>query len=141
MPIEVPEHDVAVCLNVRHVLARVGDKWSMLVVMLLEGKPHRFSDLKRAMAGVSQRMLTHTLRGLERDGLVRRTVTPMVPPRVDYELTELGRSLSAPVRNLGRWATDNVDAVRSAREAFDEQRAPGRDAGPGAPSLASHPVP
>ena len=86
-------------------------------------------------------MLTHTFRGLERDGLVRRTVTPMVPPRVDYELTELGRSLSAPVRNLGRWAMDNVDAVRSAREAFDEQRAPGRDVGASAPSPASHPVP
>ncbi len=138
MLIEVQGHDLGVCLNVRHVLARVGDKWSMLAVMLLEQKPHRFSDLKRAMIGVSQRMLTHTLRGLERDGLVRRTVTPSVPPRVDYELTDLGRSLGAPVRNLGRWAMDNVDAVRSAREAFDEQRAPVRDAASGAPS---HPVP
>jgi DNA-binding HxlR family transcriptional regulator len=85
------------CRNVAPVLNRVGDKWSMMIVMMLADGPRRFSELKRAIDGISQRMLTLSLRGLERDGLVTRTVTPTIPPRVDYELTELGDSLREPV--------------------------------------------
>src|SRR3990170_5838304 len=84
------------CRNVTPVLNRVGDKWSMLIVMNLSNGPKRFSELKRAIAGISQRMLTLSLRGLERDGLVSRTVTPTIPPRVDYELTAIGESLREP---------------------------------------------
>lgn len=107
------------CLGIQQVLARVGDKWTVLVVMRLGERPHRFGELKRSINGVSQRMLTLTVRALERDGLVRRTVTPSIPPRVDYELTELGRSLRAPVQQLGQWALDHLGAMQAARTAFD----------------------
>src|SRR3954469_3353513 len=86
--------------RVSQVLSRIGDKWSVLVIMLLHRGAHRFSALKRSIGGISQRMLTLTLRNLERDGLVSRTVTPSIPPRVDYELTEMGRSLAEPVKAL-----------------------------------------
>lgn len=109
------------CQRVSEVLSRVGDKWSVLVVMLLQDGPRRFNELKRMINGVSQRMLTMTLRGLERDGLVKRTVYPTTPPRVDYELTPLGHSLSKPVEALGRWAFANLDAIQAARVAFDER--------------------
>ena len=112
-------HVIAHCREVSRVLARVGDKWSILVVMLLGRGPRRFNDIKRQVDGVSQRMLTLTLRGLERDGLVRRTVTPVIPPRVDYELTPLGRSLLEPVRGLGDWAQANLAAIDAARTAYD----------------------
>jgi DNA-binding HxlR family transcriptional regulator len=107
------------CRTVTEVLARVGDKWSMQVVMNLAGGPMRFNALLRAIAGISQRMLTRTLRNLERDGLVSRTVTPSVPPRVDYALTALGVSLREPVNALGDWAVANRAAIASARERFD----------------------
>lgn len=107
------------CRNVAPVLNRVGDKWSMLIVMILSDGPKRFSELKRTIDNISQRMLTLTLRGLERDGLVSRTVTPTIPPRVDYELTELGRSLREPVRALGDWAIAHIDCIRSAQQRFD----------------------
>lgn len=107
------------CRRVTPVLNRVGDKWSMQVVMDLASGPKRFSELKRALDGVSQRMLTLTLRGLERDGLVTRTVTPTIPPRVDYELTELGISLREPVRALGQWALDHIDCIFSAQQRYD----------------------
>ena len=109
------------CRNVTPVLNRVGDKWSMLIVMILTDGPKRFSELKRAIDGISQRMLTLTLRGLERDGLVSRTVTPTIPPRVDYELTELGRSLREPVRALGDWAIAHIACIRAAQERFDAE--------------------
>jgi DNA-binding HxlR family transcriptional regulator len=109
------------CRAVSGVLARVGDKWSVLVVMLLGGGPRRFNDIKRQVDGISQRMLTLTLRGLERDGFVRRTVTPVIPPRVDYELTPLGRSLAEPVQALGEWARANLAAIEAAREAYDRK--------------------
>src|SRR3954464_13227262 len=109
------------CSRVSRVLARIGDKWSVLVVMQLAEGPRRFSELKRQIGGVSQRMLTLTLRGLERDGLVTRTVYPTVPPRVDYELTELGRSLCTPVRALGEWALGHVSAIAAAQSAFDRR--------------------
>src|SRR5215469_15253731 len=92
------------CRAVSAVLARIGDKWSVLIVALLGDGPKRFNEIKRLVGGISQRMLTLTLRGLERDGLVTRTVFPTVPPRVDYELTELGRSLGQPVDALAAWA-------------------------------------
>ena len=108
------------CRRVTPVLNRVGDKWSMQVVMELASGSKRFSELKRALDGVSQRMLTLTLRGLERDGLVNRTVTPTIPPRVDYELTELGISLREPVRALGQWALDHIDCIFAAQQQYDD---------------------
>ncbi|MEH6663923.1 MAG: helix-turn-helix domain-containing protein [Brevundimonas sp.] len=103
----------------RTILARVGDKWSVLIVMVLADGPKRFSDLRRSIDGISQRMLTLTLRGLERDGLVSRTVLPTKPPRVDYELTPLGHSLREPVAALGQWAIANRQGVDAARRRFD----------------------
>jgi DNA-binding HxlR family transcriptional regulator len=110
---------VATCQTVTEVLARVGDKWTMQVVMTLGSGPVRFNALRRAVDGISQRMLTRTLRNLERDGLISRTVTPTVPPRVDYALTPLGRSLVEPVSALGEWAVSNRERIAAARERFD----------------------
>ena len=114
-----PRHTQETCTPVREILARVGDKWSVLIVMLLSEGPKRFSELKRSIDGISQRMLTLTLRGLERDGLVTRTVFPTAPPRVDYALTELGQSLRGPVVELGKWATDNLAEIDASRRRFD----------------------
>ena len=108
-----------ICRSVAPVLNRVGDKWSMLIVMLLADGPKRFMELKRAIDGISQRMLTLSLRNLERDGLVSRTVTPPIPPRVDYELTELGLSLREPDQALGAWAMAHIDCIRAAQARFD----------------------
>jgi DNA-binding HxlR family transcriptional regulator len=107
------------CQAASEVLARIGDKWSVLVVMTLGAGPRRFNDIKRSVGGVSQRMLTLTLRGLERDGLVTRTLFPTIPPRVDYELTPLGQSLREPVEALGMWAHMNRPHIVSARARFD----------------------
>jgi len=113
--LHVPED----CRAVSEVLSRVGDKWTVLVVSTLGDGPKRFNELRRALGSISQRMLTLTLRGLERDGLVTRTVFPTVPPRVDYELTKLGRSLLDPVSALGLWARKNRPAIQDARTRFD----------------------
>jgi DNA-binding HxlR family transcriptional regulator len=107
------------CPAVREVLNRVGDKWSVLVVALLGDGSKRFSELRRMIDGISQRMLTLTLKGLERDGLVTRTVTPTIPPRVDYELTRLGRSLLEPITGLERWAQMNREKIHAAQERYD----------------------
>jgi len=107
------------CRAVASILARVGDKWSVFVIMMLMNGPLRFNELKRMIDGISQRMLTLTLRGLERDGLVTRTVFPTIPPRVDYELTDLGRGLSKPVQALGRWAFEHLPEIQGARQKFD----------------------
>ena len=107
------------CRGVASILARVGDKWSVLVIMLLSGGPRRFNELKRMIGGISQRMLTLTLRGLERDGLATRTVFPTIPPRVDYELTDLGRGLAQPVQALGQWAFEHLPEIEGARTNFD----------------------
>jgi DNA-binding HxlR family transcriptional regulator len=104
---------------VREVLDRVGDKWSVLIVVLLGERTHRFTELHRAIEGISQRMLTLTLRALVRDGLVSRTVHASVPPRVDYALTDLGRTLLVPLAALEEWATTHRDDVRAARERHD----------------------
>ena len=101
------------------VLARVGDKWSMLIISLLGDGPRRFNEIRRRVGGISQRMLTLTLRGLERDGLVTRTVFPTIPPRVEYELTELGQSLWKPVEALGLWARSNRADIEAANRRFD----------------------
>jgi DNA-binding HxlR family transcriptional regulator len=112
-------HLPADCRAISDVLARVGDKWSVLVVTRLGAGSMRFNELRRAIGGISQRMLTLTLRGLERDGLVTRTVFPTIPPRVDYALTSLGRDLLEPVSALGEWATRNQAKIARAREKFD----------------------
>jgi DNA-binding HxlR family transcriptional regulator len=106
------------CVATREILSLVGDKWSVLVIVNLGEGTMRFSDLKRAIEGISQRMLTLTLRGLERDGLVKRTVFPTIPPRVDYELTRLGRTLLEPVTALATWAQRHKPEIQRAREAF-----------------------
>lgn len=116
-----PSHPLHECKAVAPVLQRVGDKWSILVVMNLADGPRRFNEIKREVEGISQRMLTLTLRGLERDGLVTRTVFPTVPPRVDYDLTALGHSLRVPVSALGEWAKDNRAAMHEARAKFDAE--------------------
>jgi DNA-binding HxlR family transcriptional regulator len=115
----IPDPNSSDCRAVSTVLARVGDKWSVLIVNLLGDGPKRFNEIKRMVGGISQRMLTLTLRGLERDGLVTRTVFPTVPPRVDYELTELGHSLWKPVEALGAWARNHQDQIAAARRDFD----------------------
>ncbi len=111
------------CKDVAPVLARIGDKWSILVVMILAAGPRRFNELKRSVDGVSQRMLTLTLRNLERDGLVNRTMFPTIPPRVDYELTPLGHSLRVPATAFGEWVTENLGEIQRARAAFDSREA------------------
>ena len=108
------------CRAVADVLSLVGDKWSVLIIIRLGDGAMRFNEIKRALGGISQRMLTLTLRGLEREGLVTRTQFPTIPPRVDYELTALGVSLLAVVRPLGAWARANMASMKAAHEAFDK---------------------
>lgn len=117
------------CRAVSDTLSRIGDKWSVLIIMVLSRGPTRFNDLRRSIGAISQRMLSLTLRGLERDGLVTRTVFPTAPPRVDYELTALGHSLRASVQALGAWAFENQAAVEQARLKFDRQRPDYRTSG------------
>ena len=116
---------------VHDVLARVGDKWSVLVVNLLGKDTKRFSELRRGIPAISQRMLTLTLRSLERDGLVTRTVLPTIPPRVDYALTPLGRSLLDPVGALTSWAREHHACIEAARRRFDAAAASGSPAASG----------
>jgi DNA-binding HxlR family transcriptional regulator len=134
-------HLTGECIAVSDVLARVGDKWSVLVVTRLGAGPRRFNELRRSIGGISQRMLTLTLRGLERDGLVTRTVFPTIPPRVDYELTALGRDLLVPVSALGEWAIRNQPKIARAREQFDgtEKKPPAK--GLTTPRPAPRPAP
>jgi DNA-binding HxlR family transcriptional regulator len=111
--------------QVRALLSRIGDAWSALVIerLALSSGPVRFNELRRRIGDISQRMLTVTLRNLERDGLVSRRVVPGSPPAVDYALSDLGRSLAVPVCALVGWVLDNRDTVEAARRAFDEQAA------------------
>jgi len=111
------------CRNLSSILARVGDKWTVLIVVLLGDGPKRFNEIKRMVGGISQRMLTFTLRGLERDGLVTRTVFPTTPPRVEYELTKLGSTLWEAVEPLSSWARTHVSKILTSREKFDEKDA------------------
>jgi DNA-binding HxlR family transcriptional regulator len=103
----------------RQVLDRIGDKWTVLIVIALTDGPRRYSELAARIERVSQKMLTQTLRGLERDGMVTRTIQASVPPRVDYELTSLGRSLLIPITALEEWATRHMDEIVEARRAHD----------------------
>jgi DNA-binding HxlR family transcriptional regulator len=110
-----------VCRTISSLLARIGDKWTVLVVSTLANGSKRFNELRREIPSVSQRMLTLTLRNLERDGLVSRTVTPTIPPRVDYELTELGHSLVSPLHAIEVWALEHVSDIHEAQARFDAE--------------------
>ena len=111
------------CRSITPILQRIGDKWSILIVMMLARGPRRFNELKRLVDGISQRMLTLNLRGLEREGLISRKIFPTIPPKVEYALTDLGRSLCIHVIALGQWAEENYDAIETARGAFDAKEA------------------
>ena len=119
---DVPTPDP--CRAVNDILARIGDKWSVLIVMSLGDGTFRFNELKRRTDGISQRMLTLTLRGLERDGLVERDFKPTIPPTVSYRLTDLGRSLRGPVSALGRWAIEHRGTLEQARTRYDARSTP-----------------
>ena len=112
------------CRIVRETFDRVGDKWSLLVIAILSRGPRRFTALREVTAGISQRMLTVTLRSLERDGLVDRTVFPEIPPRVEYALTPLGESLTGPVTALADWAVTSHDRIRASQDAYDARPRP-----------------
>lgn len=104
----------------REILAHIADKWTALVIgILAQTQSHRFNELRRAVGGISQKMLTQTLRDLERDGLVKRTLYAEIPPRVEYALTPLGRTLCDPLSALGAWACEHIEEVRAAQQAFD----------------------
>lgn len=117
-----PEPDAAVCTAMSDILNRIGDKWSVMVVAQLGSGTLRFSEIRRAVDGISQRMLTLTLRNLERDGLVVRTVYPEIPPRVEYRLTALGETLLGPIYALWDWAAAHGEDIAHARAAYDEAR-------------------
>ena len=110
------------CRRVSEILSRVGDKWTMQVVVALRQEPRRFNELKRQVGGISQQMLTRTLKLLERDGMITRTVTATTPPQVEYALTALGRDLSEPVRQLAHWALAHLDTIDDNRALYDEAR-------------------
>ncbi|MCD2175861.1 winged helix-turn-helix transcriptional regulator [Rhizobium sp. C4] len=119
-------YDPSKCPTVSEMLSRLGDKWSVLIIMMLREGPKRFSELKREVVGISQRMLTLTLRALERDGVVRRTVFTTVPPSVEYELTDLGQSFAEPIVALGTWVFRNHTLIQKARAEFDARQQDGR---------------
>ena len=120
-PREPLHGDSADCRAVSEILSRIGDKWTVLVVEILGRGPTRFNELRRNIGGISQKMLTTTLRQLERDGMLTRTVYPTIPPRVDYELTDLGRDLLVPVHALGDWGRANIERINAARRRYDAQ--------------------
>ncbi|TAA46715.1 transcriptional regulator [Pseudoxanthomonas winnipegensis] len=123
-PVERCAPDAGGCLATRQILDRIGDKWSLYIVAMLANGPQRFNALKRGIDGISQRMLTLTLRGLERDGLITRTLYPTIPPRVDYALTDLGTTLLKPVMALVHWADEHQGAIAEAHRRFDAQLEP-----------------
>lgn len=114
-------HGTEDCRRATGALARVGDKWSVLIVMQLDAEARRFSELRRAIGGISHKMLALTLRNLERDGFITRTVHPTKPPSVEYKLTDLGRELVVPVRALGAWVLDNLHRIEGARLRYDAE--------------------
>jgi DNA-binding HxlR family transcriptional regulator len=115
--------DTRDCRRVSEILNRVGDKWTMQVVVVLHHRSHRFNDLRRQVDGISQQMLTRTLRLLERDGLIERTVRGTSPPQVDYALTPFGFSLVEPVRRLAEWASVNLDTLHDNHRRYDANEA------------------
>jgi DNA-binding HxlR family transcriptional regulator len=122
MTVEIPDTASEDCRTLSSILARVGDKWTVLIVVLLGDGPKRFNEIRRMVGGISQRMLTFTLRGLERDGLLTRTVYPTTPQRVDYELTRLGSTLWEAVEPLSTWARTHLGEILTSRQRFDGQR-------------------
>ncbi len=123
------EEDVEVCGAISDLLARIADKWSLLIVSTLGDGPLRFNELRRQVTDISQKMLSSTLKVLERDGLVSRTVTPSIPPQVEYELTDLGRELREPVNALAQWTAANTPRIMAARAEYDARiAAPARSA-------------
>jgi DNA-binding HxlR family transcriptional regulator len=124
LPDEALQWDAREGCEVRQILDRVADKWSLLAIALLEERTLRFTELQRRIDGISQRMLTVTLRQLERDGLVRRTVYPVVPPRVEYSLTPLGATLHATIQSLVTWTEEHQSEIARARAAYDAAGAP-----------------
>ncbi len=122
MDVPTPPDAQADCREVSEVLSRVGDKWTMQVVVALRDQPRRFNDLKRQVGDISQQMLTRTLKTLERDGMVARTVSATTPPQVEYALTPLGRSLSEPVRQLAQWARTYLPTIHDNRLRYDANR-------------------
>lgn len=121
-PAEQPPNPYTAGCPSRRVLDRIGDRWTVLVVGALGSETVRFSEVRRRIEGISQKMLTQTLRGLERDGLVERAVYPEVPVRVEYRLTDAGRSLRGPLRALEEWAKENLGGVADANHQYDSRR-------------------
>jgi DNA-binding HxlR family transcriptional regulator len=119
---ELAQEGEANCKALAQILDRIGDKWTIMVVGVLSHGPMRFNALQREIPGLSHRMLTMTLRGLERDGLVKRTAYATIPPRVEYELTAVGRSLTEPLYTLATWARGQQANIEAARAAFDESQ-------------------
>jgi len=115
------------CREISEILGRIGDKWTVLIIMTLYDRAQRFNAIKRSVNGISQQMLTRTLKSLERDGMVRRTVHHTVPPQVEYDLTELGRSLSEPVAALGQWARSNLHEIKGHRTRYDTEAASSKE--------------
>jgi DNA-binding HxlR family transcriptional regulator len=109
------------CRKVNAILGRMGDKWTVLAITMLAEQPRRFNELKRLIGGISQQMLTRTLKALERDGMVTRKVHPTVPPQVEYALTDLGHSLAAPVMHLAMWVLDHLSEIEAHRALHDEE--------------------
>lgn len=116
-----PQHLLADCRRVGDILRRVGDKWTILLLMAIGDRRMRFGELHRAINGISQRMLTVTLRNLEHDGILIRTVYPTIPPRVEYELSDRGRSLKLALAPIGKWVMENQTDIEEARERVREQ--------------------
>lgn len=122
MDVSTPLHTPTDCRGVSEILSRVGDKWTVQVVVALRDQPRRFNDIRRHVGGISQQMLTRTLKTLERDGMVERTVRATMPPQVDYALTALGQSLSEPVRELAHWAVAHLATIHDHRLRYDAIR-------------------
>lgn len=123
LPTDAEVYNSAACPS-RLILERIADKWTTLIIgILAQSDRPRFNELRRMIGGISQKMLTQTLRDLERDGLVTRTIYPEIPPRVEYELTPLGRTLCGPLGSLTQWAHDHMDEVKKAQARFDAARA------------------
>jgi len=121
MAVELMDAASDECRTLATIIGRAGDKWSVMIVILLRDGPKRFSEIKRAVPGISQRMLTFTVRGLERDGLLTRTVYPTTPARVDYELTPLGSTMWKALKPFAEWARDHAGEIMVARTAFDSR--------------------
>ena len=119
MELTAPKPIHVECGRFSSVLSLIGDKWTVMIVLTLTERPRRFNEIKRTIGGISQQMLARTLRALERDGIVTRTVHPTIPPQVEYALTDLGRSLADPIRELGSWAGAHIAQIEGNRSAFD----------------------